>query len=62
MSRDGEYDDDALECPECGEELDPDTGLCPNEECAYHDEEPGFGSLSDAQERQEERRRMGIDS
>ncbi len=47
-----------FECPECGEEPSADD-VCENEECPAFGEEPLL-AMSDWQERQEERRRMGI--
>lgn len=55
---DGDDEDEGY-CPECDSELDPETGLCPNELCEYHDPAPE-GGPSDVELRQAERRQMGL--
>jgi hypothetical protein len=48
-----------FECPECGEEPDEDD-ICQNEECPAYRENASTAQ-SDWQERQHERRQMGVE-
>jgi hypothetical protein len=61
-----DFDDDENEersdfaCIECGEEMNEDDE-CDNEECELFGASDG-GFMTDAEERQHERRQMGIES